>query len=59
MDTTTMGKKHQGDITKELEGYLDVFIDAGKLVDTIDYPFACSEKPCFNKGNQEENKYCL
>lgn len=44
------GRKTPRRITKELEGYLDVFKNTGKLVLTIDYPFSCSEnEPCFNK----------
>ncbi len=38
------GQKTPRNVTKELEGYLDVFIDAGKLVLTIDYPFNSSDK---------------
>ncbi len=49
------GQKTPRNVTQELEGYLDVFIDAGKLVLTIDYPFACSEdEPCFNKGTRKK-----
>ena len=49
------GQKTPGNVTKELEGYLDVFIDAGKLVLTIDYPFSCSEdNPCFNKKTKKK-----
>ncbi len=49
------GQKTPGNVTKELEGYLDVFKDAGKLVLTIDYPFSCSEnKPCFNKKTRKK-----
>ena len=49
------GQKTPGNVTKELEGYLDVFKDAGKLVLTIDYPFSCSEdEPCFNKKTRKK-----
>ena len=49
------GQKTPRNVTKELEGYLDVFKDAGKLVLTIDYPFSCSEdKPCFNKKTRKK-----
>ena len=44
------GRKTPKNVTKELEGYLDVFKNTGKLVLTIDYPFSCSEdEPCFNE----------
>ncbi|MFN3532097.1 MAG: MJ1477/TM1410 family putative glycoside hydrolase [Candidatus Brocadia sp.] len=44
------GRKTPKNVTKELEGYLGIFHNAGKLVLTIDYPFSCSEdKPCFNE----------
>ena len=49
------GQKTSGNVTKDLEGYLDVFKDAGKLVLTIDYPFSCSEdEPCFNKKTRKK-----
>ena len=49
------GEKTLKKITKELEGYLNVFKNAGKLVLTIDYPFSCSEnKPCFNKKSKKK-----
>ena len=49
------GLKTQGNVTEELERYLDVFKDAGKLVLTINYPFSCSEdKPCFNKKTRKK-----
>ena len=47
------GQKTPTKITKKLEGYLDVFKKAGKLVLTIDYPFSCSQnKPCFNSNTK-------
>jgi len=49
------GQKTTRNVTKKLQVYLDVFIDAGKLVLTIDYPFFCSEdKPCFNKKTKKK-----
>jgi len=49
------GQKTPKNIIKELEGYLDVFKNAGKLVLTINYPFSCSEdKPCFNKKTKKK-----
>ena len=49
------GQKTSGNITEDLEGYLDVFKEAGKLVLTINYPFACSEKePCFNRKTRRK-----
>jgi cysteinyl-tRNA synthetase len=51
------GQKTPKNITEELEGYLDVFKNAGKLVLTIDYPFSCSEdEPCFNKRTRKKIK---
>lgn len=44
------GRKTPRKVTKEWEGYLDLFKNAGKLVFTIDYPFSCSEdEPCFHE----------
>ena len=49
------GQKTPANITEELEGYLDVFKNAGKLVVTIDYPFSCSKaEPCFNKKTRKK-----
>lgn len=47
------GQKNPAKVTQELEGYLDSFKKAGKLVLTVDYPFGCSENiPCFNQGTK-------
>ncbi len=44
------GQKTPRRVTKEMEGYLDLFRNAGKLVLTVDYPFSCSEdRPCFTE----------
>src|SRR3972149_790373 len=49
------GQKTTRNVTKKLQVYLDVFIDAGKLVLTINYPFSCSkDKPCFNKKTKKK-----
>lgn len=49
------GQKTPKKVRKELEEHLDIFKNAGKLVLTINYPFACSEdEPCFNRETRKK-----